>query len=761
MNKNKKLLILSLFILSICIVMPVVSANNDTIYVSCDGDDGGDGSVSHPYYNITRALDDVSDEKNTIVLKNGTYAQGKINITKSVTIIGEGDSVLDGKYESIIFNVNNSNAEVNLINLTFINAYSTSFGAAVVNNANLYVENSVFTNNSARSAAAIDNSGNLLVVNSLFVANDAFGRDGGAVSNVANATIINSTFINNTAARNGGAVKGQGKRFSIINSTFIRNSALGNDNYGGAIYVWASKLEIINSTFRANEGGYGGAIFIGGGNLASTALNITKSTFESNKAIMGDDLEIEEGVINVTYSKLLDDTCVLKTTQADLNNNWWGSNTPEWDNLVTCPKPTVYGVLRIINDNNNLKTALYWVNTTDVASEIPNLFGTAEVNSSVEEVELNREYVFALSNLKVTLDDEVQNFTIADDVKTQLIAEDVEMYYHNGTRFVVFLKDIGGNPLVNQSVMISLNNVSYNRTTDANGRSSIAINLNSGKYGVEVVYNSQLEHYLSCNTTATVNVLPTVNGSDVVKIFRNKTQYAATFRGFDGKYLEGGSEIKFNINGVMYTRKVSENGTARLNLNLNQGRYIITATNPVTGEECSNNITILPKIAKNNDLVKYFRNDSQYVVQLIGDDGNPVGAGETVTFNINGVMYERKTNESGFAKLNINLNPGKYVITAMYGGNVVSNEITVLPTLNASDISMSYRDGTQFKATLLDGQGNVYPAQNVTFNINGVFYNRLTDDNGVARLNINLIPGEYIITSTYNKLNIANTITIS
>ena len=247
----------------------------------------------------------------------------------------------------------------------------------------------------------------------------------------------------------------------------------------------------------------------------------------------------------------------------------------------------------------------------------------------------------------------------------------------------------------------------------------------------------------------------------MVKVFRNTTQYYATFRDTSGKYLENGSEVKFNINGVIYVRSVSQNGLAHLNINLNQGSYIITATNPVTGEMSSNNITVLPKITKNSDLVKYFRNDSQYYVQLIGDDGNPVGAGENVTFNINGVMYVRTTDENGFAKLNINLAPGKYVITAMYGGNMVSNNITVLPILNASDISMSYRDGTQFKATLLDGQGNPYSGQNVTFNVNGVFYDRLTDDDGLAKLNINLLPGKYIITSTYNNLNIANTITIN
>ena len=72
-----------------------------------------------------------------------------------------------------------------------------------------------------------------------------------------------------------------------------------------------------------------------------------------------------------------------------------------------------------------------------------------------------------------------------------------------------------------------------------------------------------------------------------------------------------------------------------------------------------------------------------------------------------------------------------------------------------------YGTKDQFVATLVDGQGKPYPKQTVTFNINGVFYNRVTESSGQAKLNINLMAGEYIITSTYNGCNIANKITIS
>ena len=73
---------------------------------------------------------------------------------------------------------------------------------------------------------------------------------------------------------------------------------------------------------------------------------------------------------------------------------------------------------------------------------------------------------------------------------------------------------------------------------------------------------------------------------------------------------------------------------------------------------------------------------------------------------------------------------------------------------------MKYRDGTQFKANLVDGQGKPYGSQKVQFNIGGVLYYRLTDSNGQTKLNINLIPGEYIITSSYNGSSIANKVTV-
>ena len=335
-------------------------------------------------------------------------------------------------------------------------------------------------------------------------------------------------------------------------------------------------------------------------------------------------------------------------------------------------------------------------------------------------------------------------------------APDVEKYYNGTERFVVTVTNFQGNPVVNQSVNITINGRTYTKNTDENGTASIALGLNSGVYNVTTAIDN------NTFVDSVVTILSTVNGTDVVKMYGNATQYYATFLDSEGKYLADGTVVKFNINGVMYERKVSGNkGLAKLNINLPAKEYVITAMNPVTGEKAANNITVLSIITENKDITKFYRNETQYTVKIIGEDGNVVGAGEPVTFNVNGVFYTRETDEFGIAKLNINLPPGDYVITAEYKGCKVSNDIKVLSVLTADDISMKYYDGTQFVATLVDGQGKPYAQQTIRFNINGVFYNKVTDSFGQAKLNINLLPGEYIITSSYNGLNTANKITIT
>ncbi len=358
--------------------------------------------------------------------------------------------------------------------------------------------------------------------------------------------------------------------------------------------------------------------------------------------------------------------------------------------------------------------------------------------------------------------DNYQSINVSENVeinsiKTVLETENVVMYYKNGTRFVVVLKDIDGNPLANMNVTISINGRDYIKQTDENGTAFMSLNLDSKNYTVVTTFNGTSK-YFGTSANNTVSILPTIISKNIVKYYRNGTQFYVTVLDFNGNPLAN-TTVRFNIHGVFYNKTTDENGTAKLNIQLRPGNYIITVFNLVTGEQTGNNVTVLSKIVENYDLVKYYQNASRFSVKILDNQGYPV-EGTIVTFNINGVFYYKETDSKGIASLGINLRPGKYVITTMYGQYEVGNTVTVLPTLETSDLNMKYNDGSAFRAKVVDGQGNPLANQNVTFNVNGVFYNKVTNDDGIASLNIKLMKGEYIITSMYNGFETGNTIKI-
>ena len=358
--------------------------------------------------------------------------------------------------------------------------------------------------------------------------------------------------------------------------------------------------------------------------------------------------------------------------------------------------------------------------------------------------------------------DDINNVTYSksEDTREPVIhGEDLSMYYKNGSRYEVSIYQDGKiiNSQNNDSkVIFNVNGVNYTKEL-VNGKASIGINLNPGNYTITTFY-----HYTDGLATKTNNieVLSTILANDVVKFFRNGTQYYAKFLDGCGSPLVNASVI-FNINGVFYKKQTDDNGMAKLNINLRPGVYILTAMHP-DALMYGSNITVLSTILA-NDVVKFFRNGTQYYAKFLDGCGSPL-VNASVTFNINGVLYKKQTDYEGVARLNINLFPGKYILTAMHpDGLMYGYNITVLSTIHGDDIVKFFRNGTQYCAKFLDGCGSPLVNASVIFNINGVFYKKQTDDNGMARLNINLFPGEYILTAIHlngeEKANIIKVLT--
>ena len=263
--------------------------------------------------------------------------------------------------------------------------------------------------------------------------------------------------------------------------------------------------------------------------------------------------------------------------------------------------------------------------------------------------------------------------TVNKNTRTTLIMDDVVKYFGGSQKLIAKLVDGFGNPIANATVYFTINGGVYARITDENGTASIAIRLLPGEYKASALFNGT-DDYDVTSVNASVLVKNTILGNDTTLYFRNGTQYVAKFLDSNGKALAN-TDVKFNINGVFYTRVTDENGIARLNIRLDPASYIITAYNPVTGEQKANNITVLPRIIAKDLSMKYL-DGSTFNATLVDGQGKAI-SGVNITFNINGVFYHRTTNADGVTKLNIRLMPGEYIITSMYDECWASNKIII------------------------------------------------------------------------------------
>ncbi len=536
----------------------------------------------------------------------------------------------------------------------------------------------------------------------------------------------------------------------------------GNDNYNGTNISGGFKINKIDSTIAINvediKVGENATIIV---NLDSDATgNVTITLDNQNYTVAineGQTIKVIGGLKAGTYDVFVKYIGDNNYNSAQNTTKFTVLKISDYNMDVTVPefKEGVNSSVGVDLPKDAEGTVTVEIEGKKYTANIIN--GTAKVNIhglGVGDYNITTTYSGDAKYVSMT---KKGNITVIPNMDVNLYVDDVVMVYHDGTRLVAKLTDYQGRPIVNDSIYFTINGKTYAKTTDDNGAASIGLNLDSKVYTATVSYNeSEVYSKISKNVTVTIN--PTVISEDLVKMYQNDTRFYVKFTDSTGKALTK-TTVKFNIHGVFYTKKTDKDGVADLGIMLRPGEYILTAYNPVTGEEKGFNITVKSLIVQ-SDLTKYYLNASKFQATIYDKNGS-LAVGKNVTFNINGVFYTKTTDSNGVVSLAINLRPGEYIITTMYEGLAVGNNIVVLPTLVTRDLNMTYGDGSNFTAQTLDGQGKPLANQNVTFNINGVFYNKITDDNGVASLTMRLMSGKYIITSYWNDFQTGNTIIIS
>ena len=435
-------------------------------------------------------------------------------------------------------------------------------------------------------------------------------------------------------------------------------------------------------------------------------------------------------------------------------SSWWVTLTDSDDDAIS----EVTVKIGILGKVYNIKT-----DENGIAKLPINLAsGTYYINATFEG---NENYAGSFANATITV----------NKAATSLRSEDLVLSYRDGSSWEVTLVDDYGNAISDVNVALGVNGRTYNVKSDANGVARLTINLAPGTYEVNATFKGNSKYDASfTNATVTVNKAVVVLSSyNLTMSYKDGSSWDVSAYDDKGNAISD-VNIEFGIKGKTYNVKTDINGIAKLPVNLAPGSYNVNATlssNKYEAELIEAFITVNKAllILSGNDIVMNYKDGSEYVNYLVDLNGKPI-SNTFVKFTILGKSYSVKTDVNGVAKLPISLNVGEYgvnaiVVDSKYESEEISNSITIKEydaAIVASDVEMTYKDGTSYEAQLIDGEGNAISVAGlvVKFTILNKSYNVKTDEKGIARLPINLNAGNYTIKAEYNGNEVVNNIVI-
>lgn len=818
-------------------------SNEVVVYVSVNGnDENGNGSFNNPYATIANAI--AKSAGNVYNLKvyllDGIYSgAGNTNISlpssMNIQIAGIGSKVIIDGSGSNWFAANErsiSEFKYALSNLTLINFKAKSTGYKKENNigvisnyADLTIDNCIFKNIIGSSISNYDLA-NLKVISSSFVDSKHSWFYGGVLFNYdANAKFYNC-IVNNYSSTDifySTAVNTENVYLEFFNSTFKNlksfdsrckflgasntNVTMSHINYidndcNFAVAYDKSFMKIDNSVFKNSNwlsGSVNGMIwnvynssFININSLTFSSINDYKSNF-NGCLFDGGNVEFRGNTITVGNSSFYNNKVIIVNNDnqkgnLDFNYNYWNNNNPKNMIDTTANVKLNYWIVKHLSaenlfndsykvvisyklfDGSNYKNYdVRYVPVKPVRFTLITSKGTNSLDSGtlindifefINTANDDRNVVVSFTDntkLNITLYNQHKVDTNIDlSQKTAKIGDIVEINVNIKDNKTGLAVDFG-------IVEIYLNNklISSNNVTGLAISKSITVDESKSFYNISVIYKGNNKYADSSNSAilriSSIPLETVIISKDLTKYYKNGSQFDVVLKDVLGNVLVG-KIVKITINGVTYNKITNDKGEARLSINLFPGVYNIT----VLFEDDDNYVKSLNtnKIVVLSKIITKFVDNNKFIVKLVNDDGTPK-TNASLAIIANGVQYNRITNGSGEARLNVRLNPNNYIFAVTDGHEVVSSSVNVLSTIETSDISMFYKDGTKYSVKLCDLDGNIMPNKNVAITINGVTYNKVTDSNGVAYLNINLNPGTYSVWATYGDKTVCNTVSIS
>ena len=659
----------------------------------------------------------------------------------------------------------NSTINVNAINCT--GSYGTVFRLGGC-------ENTIFKGNYTNCISNVQYGNGAITINGPIISNvtingtfiNCFADYGPAVSLMGDANLSNhiyGTFINCTSHNIGTLSLYTGKTF--VSGKFINCSAdwggaavfsytkndddpsYGNNTISGEFINCYSKtggivdgncIRIENAIFKDNRVDNKSAIFLrhygpGGKYILDGDVNVTNCILINNKAPA-----VSLNIINVTKENDCEITIVFKGTNTMLNAiyghvnlknvTYWGPNgLVNSEDIENTREFYAIGqniTWQLLDSNDNVVKS--GVGITDNNGLLKLEFHDLIGNYTLKAIHYDDDYYTEISN-NLTLEFEKLTPTFSNNVSTVLKGDDAVVN-------IKMQSDITG------KLIATVNNT--NITFDVlNGEATLTIpaKMLENIYQVTALITFEgNDRYKSGNTTVTINIVQgqLTSPDNITRGWNSGMDAICALLDYSGNLITG-KEVSLIVNGKTYKATAGNDGLIRFNVKLPVGNYTATFYYNDQTNVCHTNITIVKRLLENTDITMDYADGTKYKVLAIGDDGQPVGAGETVIIKVNGKSYNVKTDKNGYAYLKINLKPKAYTITAEYKNTKVSNKLTVKQILKSNNVKVK-RSAKKMvlKATLKSSKGKAISGKKITFKKKKKTYKAKTNKKGIAKVTI-------------------------
>ena len=300
----------------------------------------------------------------------------------------------------------------------------------------------------------------------------------------------------------------------------------------------------------------------------------------------------------------------------------------------------------------------------------------------------------------------------------------------NSTRVNGTLIDGDGNPIRNLEVNITVDGVSVNVTTGADGSFALPIDIRkAGDHSVSVTFTDS--NYNSSSATTSFNVVLVENATvnDVDSIYNT----SATFNGtFTSNNETGNVDLTYTVRGTDINGSFTTDGTGKFSFTVSE----VLAAGSYTVDYYHNSVLL------NSSSWTIDKANSTLVVSVNGT-------------SVNGTLMDSTHNTpiSG-ATITIDLNGTHTVLTDSEGKYTFEHNITHYGTY---PITVTFNNNNNYNVSTANDTLNILLVENITVNPVNSVYNTTTTFNGLFTSN-NFTSGEKIIVKVDGAGSIEGTI---